>query len=80
MEGVGEVVFLGVLNGFYGVLLFFLRTSGDFLSLGPFFFGPFLGFKFLGFWKANPRGCFSPWVQGLQQTHSTKSYFRLKNF
>ena len=36
--------------------MFLLRTSGDFLSLGPFFFGPFGTYflLFLGFFLANP--------------------------
>ena len=66
--------FLGVL-GIFGCFWFLvLRTSGDFLSLGPYFFmvpfGDYLDYFCLGFWKANPRkrgeecaeGGFSQWI------------------
>ena len=32
-------------------------TSGDFVSLGPYYFWAFLSDFFLGFWKANPSCC-----------------------
>ena len=39
-----------------------LRTSGDFLSLWPYYLAPFGDdfLFFLGFWKANPRRCSPP--------------------